>query len=808
MRRLGLVLAIGTLMPSLASATASAPGLTEAPGPARLNFAIPAQSLATALLVFGQQSNRQVLTAAGAVGDLQTSGVSGELTPEAALARLLRDSGLEYEPFDGATFIVRRPRPVPVSTYIDTSGTPEASLPLITAFAEIQVHAVALGDVGYVVSQTSGATRTAMPILQVPQSVSVVTRDQMDAQQATSVAEAVRNVAGVQYVDGFDSPALIRIRGFNAGNGMTDGMPNSIARTVDMPPLIGIERVEVLKGPETVMGDTSSSNNFGGLINVVMKRPQADPVRQVTYSFGRYDGARVGLDLGGPVSEGSPWTYRWIVSGNYADQTQQGYRGQRNVYLAPSIGWEGESTKLMLGVEYVNNRMAGPDHVVMLGDSLGFASPFGVLAGNPDDHASFRTGRFVYGLEQSLGSGWAFRSRGQYVKQLKDGGLWTFEDGMPNGYVDAAAKVYRYSDAYYNLQNDIVGSFEQGQVTHNIVLGFDYSRSHAGRGNESDYVKTSQSTSYDLFGRNELPNVRQTIAAADAMSATEVQTLGGAWSTETGLFLQDQFDMGERWSGLLALRRTTYQLHTQSTDGTPHTSDKSKWVPKAGLVYKATSSLSLYTNATTGFQANSLLGKDGEPLPPALSRQVEAGVKLDMLDHRARLTAAWYRIRLDHSVDLISPEPPYFATPGPGQTNRGVEMEFAGQIVPGLEGLASYTHATVHNDDGTPPTGSPRQQGSLWLNYRFQHGALRDWGWGAGISARSRAQGRTTDGTYFDIPGQASVEANVTYFAPHWRATLGVKNLFGRTLYAVNFDETFVPLRQGRILMLSGAYDF
>jgi iron complex outermembrane receptor protein len=79
----------------------------------------------------------------------------------------------------------------------------------------------------------------------------------------------------------------------------------------------------------------------------------------------------------------------------------------------------------------------------------------------------------------------------------------------------------------------------------------------------------------------------------------------------------------------------------------------------------------------------------------------------------------------------------------------------------------------------------------------------------AGILGRSRSLGRTSvDGQYFGIPGQASVETNVTRYGEHWRVTLGIKNLFARTLYAVNFDDTFVPIRQGRTVLLTGSYDF
>jgi iron complex outermembrane receptor protein len=158
---------------------------------------------------------------------------------------------------------------------------------------------------------------------------------------------------------------------------------------------------------------------------------------------------------------------------------------------------------------------------------------------------------------------------------------------------------------------------------------------------------------------------------------------------------------------------------------------------------------------------------------------------------------------------LLSAQPPYFFSPGTGQTNNGAEIEFTGRIAQGLDISASYTNARISNHDGTPPTGAPRQHFSLWSSYWFQSAALKGWGVAGGMLARSRSLGLTTDdNTYFNIPGQASVDANVSYRARNWSMALGVKNLFGRNLLSDNFDETFVPLHNRRTFMLTGAHGF
>jgi len=143
-----------------------------------------------------------------------------------------------------------------------------------------------------------------------------------------------------------------------------------------------------------------------------------------------------------------------------------------------------------------------------------------------------------------------------------------------------------------------------------------------------------------------------------------------------------------------------------------------------------------------------------------------------------------------------------------------VEIELTGRIAPGMDITTSYTNALISNHDGTNhdgtlPTGAPRQRFSLWTSYRFQSPALQGWGVAGGVLARSRSVGLTTDdSTYFNIPGQASVDANVSYRVQNWSVTLGVKNLFSRNLLSDNFDETFVPLHNRRSFLLTGTYDF
>lgn len=765
-----------------------------------MRFVIPTQPLATALIAFGKQANVQVLTAGQTVDALRSHAVSGTFTPEAALTHLLEGTNMSFAFVDARTVVVK-PR-------VAAAGQPSSSPSTATkAILLPPIRAIGLvgRDEGFMADVSSGPERTLADPLDVPQSVSIVTQDLLQSEQVQTIADAIRNVAGAQYIDGSGGLPLFNVRGFFTGNGMTDGMPNNVLGIGDYPPMIGVERVEVLKGPQAILGDTSNNNNFGGLIDVILKKPQAEPVRRLVFSFGQHGEKQLGLDLAGPLNDSKTWTYRLVLNGDVADRTPQGMRGQRNRYVAPSIGWSTPDTTFIAGMSWMMNRVPIPDHTVLLGDTVGSVSPPGLLLDNPNDHTSVETRRLFYMLEHRFNDTWSFRSRAQYVRESIDLQDWTMAGIQPTGDIFALARDYRSSDAYYTLQNSVAAAFGHGWMQHSMVLGFDFSRIQPG--SSVDATDTGNiGGSYNLFTSGPLPPPTSVLTPDDY---TFSYSPGQSWTTESGLFLQDQISLGTRLEVLLAWRRTSYELETSHPDGTPWNMRKVHWVPNFGLVYKLTPDVSLYANTANGFQPDTYLGKDGRPLPPSLSRQIEAGAKFNLFQDRARLTVAAYRIMLDHSSDLVSLQPPYNFVSGPGQSNQGFEIEFNGQIAPGLNLSSAYTRASVHNNDGTQATGQPQQRFNLWVSYTFQQGALRGFGIAGGALARSASLGQMSDGsTYIKIPGQANVAMNVFYRTSRWSVTLGVKNLLDRTLYSPTFDETYVPLNNHRTYMLSGMVDF
>ena len=801
MSRFAWLPALGCLTLVFAVCGATPAPVCAAEQPVGMHFAIPAQPLPTALIAFGKQANVQVLTAGQTVDALRSHAITGNLDAEAALRQLLQGTGMSFAFVDARTVIVK-PQVAAASA---AKPAPAAAASMVPLLPPIQAIGLVGKDEGFMADVSSGPTRTVSDPLDVPQSVGIVTQGLLQSEQIQTVAEAIQNVAGAQYVDGSAGLPIFDVRGFTTGNGMTDGMPNNILGIGDFPPIIGVERVEVLKGPEAILGDTSAYNNFGGLIDVVLKKPQPEPVHLLTFAIGPHGEKQVGFDLAGALNNSGSLSYRLVANGDFSEHTAQGMRGHRDRYVAPSIGWSSPNTTLIAGVSWMMNHTPIPDHAILLHDTVDSSSPFGVLLDNPRDYTAIETRRLYYMLEHRFNSIFSFRSRAQYVRESINSQYWSLDDIEPSGNVNASAFNYRTTDAYYVLQNDVTASFGNSWMQHALVLGFDYSRIQLGGGY---YALGNGGTGapYNIFAGPPLALAASAISPGDYANN---YFSGSPWTTETGLFLQDQISFGTHWQVLLAWRRTGYELQAYDLDGNPFNQHRVQWVPNYGVVYRLTPDISIYANTSNGFQPDTGLGKNNHPLPAALSRQIELGAKFNLFDNHARLTVAAYRIMLNNSADLVSLQPPYYYVPGPGQSNKGLEVEFNGQITPGWDFSAAFTNAVIHNDDGSSPLGASRQRFNMWTSYTFQNGWLQGFGVAGGVLARSNSLGQLSDGSaYIAIPGQASVTANVFYRAQHWSITFGVKNLFGRTLYGPQFDETFVPVQSHRRYLLSGMYDF
>lgn len=241
----------------------------------------------------------------------------------------------------------------------------------------------------------------------------------------------------------------------------------------------------------------------------------------------------------------------------------------------------------------------------------------------------------------------------------------------------------------------------------------------------------------------------------------------------------------------------------------------SKWNPNIGVAYQISDNWAIFANEQHTFRPNpDLFLANGKPAPPTVGQSIEAGVKFMLFDNRLSGTVAVYRSRLQNKVVRDGTgRRVYFAVIPVGQTTRGISIDMSGEIIRGLNLIASYSYNNYSMSEqevarGLGGVAIARHHGSIWATYDFQSAVLHGWGVGAGILARTAYQTTTITGEDISMPGQVSTDGSIYYRGKRWSATFGIKNIFNRRLYGESGGGEFVDIEPGRAFLLTGTFQF
>jgi iron complex outermembrane receptor protein len=374
-------------------------------------FAVPQGPLGEALIAYGQQAGRQITYRPAMAQGLRSNGVSGTMSPEAALARLLAGTGLTYRMVDGRTVTLE---PAPRAPQEGAVVLPEVSVTASTqrGFSPVQ---------GYVAEVSATGSKTDTPILEIPQSISVVTREEIEDRAAQSLVQAAGYMPSVRTPYGEDGRNdFFFLRGFFAGN-FLDGLrfptPTGFYGAPRIEPY-GLERFEVLRGPSSVLYGQSAP---GGIVNSISKRPTEEPLHEVRLQAGSHDRIQGAFDLSGPIDEDREWLYR-IVGLARDSRTQIDYSPDDRIFLAPSLTWRPTSqTSITLLTQFQrdNSGIAAarlPARGRVLPNVNGHISNR-LFVGEPDFNLFERTQAVLgYALEHRFSDDWAFRQNLRYAR--------------------------------------------------------------------------------------------------------------------------------------------------------------------------------------------------------------------------------------------------------------------------------------------------------------------------------------------------------------------------------------------------------
>ena len=632
---------------------------------------------------------------------------------------------------------------------------------------------------GYQPLSSSTATLTNMPLLDIPQVVNTVSDKVLEDQHATSLDEALYNVANVVQTNtlGGTQDAFTR-RGFGAnrdGSIMTNGLRTVLPRSFNA----ATSRVEVLKGPASTLYGILDP---GGLINVVTKRPERTFSGDISATSSSFGGGTGQVDVTGPI-EGTQLAYRLV--GEYQNEDYwRNFGKERSTFIAPSLTWFGDDATVNLSWSHRSYHTPfdrgtifdlNTGRAVDVPRDERFDEPFNVTNGDSDlaqVNAEYRlnsqwTARFDYGFSQDK-------------------------------YSDNQARVMAYDAKTGNLTRRVDATQGSTQRMHstradlqgNVVIGDFYNEILGGIAYENyDLLRTDMIRCKNVKGFNIYNPVYGTldkctnVSAADSDQRIQQETYA--------TYLQDALYLTDKWIAVAGVR---YQYYTQyAGKGRPFNvntdSQDEKLTPKFGMVYKLTPSVSLFGNVAQSFMPQSSIASYIGNLPPEESTAYEVGAKFDLFDGvTSNITFFDIHKRNVLYTETIGDET-YAKTAGKVRS-QGIEVDVAGSLTDNLNVIASYgyTNAKVIDDPdyaGKPLPNVPRHTGSLFLTYDFNNvydsNTLTLGGGGHALSRRSG-----TNGADYYLPGYAVADIFAAYkMKLQYPVTLqvNVKNLFDKTYY-------------------------
>jgi len=769
-----------------------------------LSFDIPAQSLPAALDAFAEQAHVQMLYTADSVKDLQSTPVSGRLSAEQALHQLLQGTGLSFQSGGPNTITVVTP---PAGSGHE-NAPPAQERP--RAQKPVKVPEITVKDVhdreseqSYVAEDTNTATKSDIPLIETPQSISVITRARMQAQAVTSIAEALRYTPGVRGEPfGFDSRLTwLQFRGFdNTTNGLfKDGLQlrnPAFGISYNLEPY-GAEQLDVLRGPASFLYGQGSP---GGLLNYVSKRPTLAPLHEVQFlagNFGRYEGR---FDFGGRIKESDTVSFR--LTGLFRESgTQIDNVPNDRVYIAPAVTWRmAPSTSLTFFATYQKDRVGAfqwlPADGTLQFNPNGFVQPHR-FTGQPSVDRYNRTEHSVgYEFHHQLSENWKFLQKMRYNSNETDN-VTTFVLGLDP---DRRTAIRNQWNSYGKLtaiaiDNQISGKLSTGPLQHALLGGLDFQRISV-RHNQT----FADASSIDIFNRYDY-GALGVVPYFDSKQDTK--------QLQTGVYIQDQIKYGQ-WL-LTAGGRHDWARNdaTDNVAGTSSAQNDRKATGRAALTYLFDGGLAPYVSYSTFFLPSLGIDANGQQFKPETGRQFEAGIKYQIPRTRAFLTAAVFDLTRENYVQT---DPGTFLPVQRGKArSRGLELEGVASFDSGWDLVAAYTLLDNKVLDTVDPAEQgkrlvqvPAQFGSLWVKYTVPNGSWK--GFGIGGGARYTGYNYADTPNTFRVPSYVLGDAVIDYTWNHYRFALNVSNILNQNAFGCFNEGITCNFGQRRTLLGTVAY--
>ena len=690
------------------------------------------------------------------------------------------------------------------------------------------------------------SSKIALKNMEVPQSISTVTKELLSDRQVFRMGDALKNVTGVSttsYYSHYSIRGVTQGWGNRDNNRLINGM-TAFSSYITPPLTINLERIEVIKGPASI---TFASANAGGSINMVTKKPLSVNRKEVDLTIGSYGTIRSTLDFTGPLEKSKSLLYR-LNLGYENSQSFRDLQGNKSYVIAPTISYvPNEKTRVNLELVFTNTNSkldrGQPIFGVKKGQSADLrTTPINFAIGASNDYNKNINLTVMSSLSHQFSDKVGVNMA--YMKHIWDEDL--LEHRTANKFAqDKTGKAIPtlvemqisrreqkvYSDnfnAYFNVD------FNLGKLKNKVVFGYDLSAFEVSRNGGwnrargyrlkngktankfdvnkiADYVTDDKGNPVPNVPHFDLENPKYLVANLNDYIFQNREITPLHFMTN-GIYLMNQMSYGNFILNL-GIRQEWYLDKINYNLKNEVVTRQHKLLKRVGAIYKASKNINVYTSYIEGFevQTNAYLGTTayGGPFAPMSSKMFEGGLKTEWLNGKLNASVAYFNI---HQKNVLTDDPNdsnELKKQGANQRSQGVELEVTGRILPNWQINAGYSFIDANlkeNGEKYRKENTPKHSFNFWTRYDVTRGALQNFG--IGIGGNYVGEKIAWIDRSLTVPSYMVVDAAVYYKLKKVQLAVNVGNVFNKTYWLGAFDYTRLFPGTPRNVMFNIKYSF
>ncbi|MFJ4387385.1 TonB-dependent siderophore receptor [Pseudomonas sp. NPDC089408] len=738
--------------------------------------------LGQALTRFATQAGIVLSFDPAATQGRKSPGLEGVYGVDEGLRALLSGSGLRVMRESDERWFILPPS--------EESGAMELSA---THVNSVGLGATTEGTGSYTTGVTSTATKMNLSIRETPQSISVVTRQQMDDQHLASITDVLKQNPGITMSQDGGERFHIYSRGSEISTYQLDGV-NTVQEylTRNMPSTLMdmaiFDRVEIVRGATGLMTGAGEPN---GVVNMVRKRPTHEFQSYIQAGVGSWDYYRTEADVSGPLVEGGKLRGRLVAAKQNNHSFMDWYSQDRDLLYGVLEADLTDTTTARLGVDYQTYNANGAPGVPLFysnGQPTDFSRS--TSSGPRWMYEDYTTKNYSFGLDQELANGWQLKLAANYMDVDRDSlsafyrtgaGVATLDQATGQATLDLLEVEAHQVQRGMNVT--LQGPFELLGQSHDLIVGFDYLDY---RNNHLTGSAGSPTFNFFTWG-NRIPQPGSYTPVLDY----DVNI------RQTGYFAATRLNFTDDLHLILGARTTDYRYDAHQVslpsgfDRPSNLQETGEVVPYMGLIYDLTADQSLYASYTDIFKPQTARDRTGKVLDPVTGNNYEMGWKGEFYEGRLNASAAIYLIKRDNFAE----DDTGFAIPGEpnstasravsGAQTKGIDLELSGEVANGWNVHTGYSHSRTENAQGDRLTPQlPLDTFRLWSTYRLP-GEWQRLTVGGGVNWNSKQSLVTTRSTRITQEDYAVACLMARYkLSENLAATVNVENLFDKKYYA------------------------